>query len=195
MRRKFSALHHQRCPPVRSASSCLSAAHRQCPPFRFLVSQCCPPSVSAVPFPRAAVLPTVSVRRSASSCPSAAHRQCPPFRFLVPQCCPPSVSAVPLPRASVLPTVSVCSVLFFRTLVLSTVSDCSVSTYPSAAHRQCPFRPLRAPVLSTVSVRSVSPYPSAVHRQRLLRFSVPQCCPPSVPVPFLRVLKLRARGR
>jgi len=83
-----------------------------------------------------------------------------------------------------------------------------------ALHHQCcpplvsaPF--LRALVLSTVNARSVSPCPSAVHRQlpfcssvhkcvhRQLPFcsSVPQCCPPSVSVPFIRVLKLRARGR
>ena len=55
---------------------------------------------------------------------------------------------------------------------------------PSATHRQCLLRFLRAPMLPTVSVRSVFSCPSAVHRQCLLRFSVPQCCPPSVPVPF-----------
>ena len=143
LRCKFSALHHQRCPPVRSVSS---------------VPQCCPPSESA-PFSRAPVLSTVSVR-SVSPCPSAAHRQC-PFRFLsaqvlssVPKCCPPSI-AVP----------------FLHATLLSTVSIRSISPCPSAVHRQCPFRfsvpqcspppvpaPfLRAPVLSTVSARSVSP--------------------------------------
>ena len=104
------------------------------------------------------------------------------------QCCPPPVSA-PFLRASVLPA----------------VSARSVPPCPSAVHRQCPFRfsvlstvncrsvsPCpAAPVLSTVSVCSVSPCLSVVHRQ--CRFSVPQCCPPSVPVPFLRILELRAR--
>jgi len=45
---------------------------------------------------------------------------------------------------------------------------------------------LRGPVLSTVSARSISPWPSAVHRQLPFRFSMPQCCPPSIAVPFLR---------
>jgi hypothetical protein len=127
LRRKFSALHYQRCPPVRSVSSvpqccpppvsapfppCSNAAHCQCP-LRFLVPQCCPPSVSA-PFLRAPVLPTVSARSVSSvpkccpPCPSAVHRQL-PFRFSVPHCCPPSVS-VPFLHAPVLSTVSARSV-------------------------------------------------------------------------------------
>ena len=60
--------------------------------------------------------------------------------------------------------------------VLSTISavhrSVSFTPCPSAAHRQCPCRLLRAPVLPTASVRSVS--------------SVLQCCPPSVSAPFSR---------
>ena len=166
LRRKFSALHHQCCPPsvsapflrtavlstasTRSVSPCLGTIHRQCllrflcpnavyrhcPP-RFSMPWCCPPLVLSAPLLRASVLSTVSVR---SVSPCVVHRQC-PFRSFVPHCCPPSVPAPFL-------------------------------------HAQCCSPSLPAPLLRAL----VLSYP--------LSSSVPQCCPPSVSAPFFRVLKL-----